>query len=966
MPPADLIRNPERLEKLRSLALLDTPADPSFDRLTRFASRILKVPIALISLVDADREYIKSEYGLEKPLSIVRELPMSHSLCQHVVAANHPLIVGDTNKHPLLSNHPVVLEQKIAAYAAMPLSTKNEFVIGAFCVLDTKPRQWTDEELDILAELTQSAMTEIELQAETLERQKVEAALRENDLFVQRIFHTIPDAVYVLDVNDQENIYSNRQVKRMLGYPPDVHLEQTSIHALIHPDDVLHVIQHLEQLQYGTDTDVFEIEYRMKDAKGEWRWINSRNLAFKRAYDGTVSQIIGVAQDITARKLADEAFRESQRLLQGVIDATPDAIYVYDLIENRNVFVSREVYQMLGYPVDDVKEMQVDLLASLTHPDDVAVTRAYYRQLAQAKDGDVLDNEYRMKDAKGEWRWIATRDTVFSRNPDGTVRQIVGAARDITERKQMEEAIRQSEAQLRAIIGSVPLILFTTDRDGVVTMTIGKGLETLGSSPNEFVGRNVFEYFSDRPETISRMRRVFEGEMVSALAEYKDLTFEVWYSPFYDSDGEVNGLIGVSVDITDRVSAEEILQDTLEQLISLREIENELSHSLNLESVLLIAADTALRLTGASDGYIGLFRDDAIEIVQPMGRYRRGHIIDKTTGIVGRVLRSQEPELLLDVHVDPDYIAHIPGTRAKMCVPLIYRNRQIGILDLETPQPELFTQDAFDFVKLIAGRITLAIDNAQLYEVSQQQLKDMHQLYARVSELEQLKTDMIRIAAHDLRNPLGQVLGFSELLLEDSASLTEDQKEFIESIYRGGKKMQKIIGDILSLQRIEALPTGTQHEEIDLVDLVRSLFVESAVKARQKEQVYNLDLPDSSVKVKGDIAQLREAIDNLISNAIKYTPEKGTVNVRLSLNGSTTKSAVFEVVDSGIGIPEEQQTRLFQPFFRAKTSETAKIEGTGLGLHLVKNIVERHQGKMRVHSVYGKGSTFGFELKVVE
>jgi signal transduction histidine kinase len=225
---------------------------------------------------------------------------------------------------------------------------------------------------------------------------------------------------------------------------------------------------------------------------------------------------------------------------------------------------------------------------------------------------------------------------------------------------------------------------------------------------------------------------------------------------------------------------------------------------------------------------------------------------------------------------------------------------------------------------------------------------------------------MIRIAAHDLRNPLGQVLGFSELLLDDAESLSEDHKEFVDSIRQGGKKMQKIIGDILSLQRIEAMPTGTQNEEIDLVDLTRSLFVDSAVKSRQKSQDYQLDLPDSVVKIKGDVAQLREAMDNLISNAIKYTPEKGQVTVRLKLNGDTGANAIFEVEDTGVGIPEDQQARLFQPFFRVRTTETAKVEGTGLGLHLVRNIIERHHGKMRVRSVYGQGSTFGFEIKTIE
>ena len=109
----------------------------------------------------------------------------------------------------------------------------------------------------------------------------------------------------------------------------------------------------------------------------------------------------------------------------------------------------------------------------------------------------------------------------------------------------------------------------------------------------------------------------------------------------------------------------------------------------------------------------------------------------------------------------------------------------------------------------------------------------------------------------------------------------------------------------------------------------------------------------------GDPAQLREAIDNLIGNAIKYTPDNGAVRVRLEQNAGRV---IFEVKDNGLGIPDDQQERLFQPFFRASNAKASTIEGTGLGLHLVKNIIERHGGKMRFKSVVGQGSLFGFEL----
>ncbi|MFN8560441.1 MAG: HAMP domain-containing sensor histidine kinase [Anaerolineae bacterium] len=228
----------------------------------------------------------------------------------------------------------------------------------------------------------------------------------------------------------------------------------------------------------------------------------------------------------------------------------------------------------------------------------------------------------------------------------------------------------------------------------------------------------------------------------------------------------------------------------------------------------------------------------------------------------------------------------------------------------------------------------------------------------RVSELEQLKTDMIRIAAHDLRNPLGVVKASAELMLED-ATLTPDQREFLDSIEEAGQKMLKIINDILSLQRIETMQTGGHRDDIDLSDLLRSVFAGNEARAQKKAQTFRLSLPEESVLVYVDAAQIREAMDNLIGNAIKYTPGGGTVTVRLE---PFERSVVVEVEDTGLGVPEEQQARLFQPFFRASNARASKIEGTGLGLHLVKNIIERHGGIMRFRSAPGAGSVFGFEM----
>ncbi len=701
MPNAnpEILGNPQRLASLRRLCLLDTPADPAFDRLTQLASRILNAPISTVTLIDEDRQYFKSQVGIGEPWASLGEMPLEYSYCQHVVATQQPLIVEDSRTHPLLYDNRATLEEGIVSYAGIPLITSDGDALGSICVIDKKTRHWTEEEISILTELSSFVMTEIELQAELIRR------------------------------------------------------------------------------------------------------------------------------------------------------------------------------------------------------------------------------------------------------------------------KAMEDALRKSEQRLHAVITSAPVILYAVDNDGIVLMSEGKGLQAVGSAPNRIVGQSIFELYADQREIVSAIRRALAGETVSVTTRQKtkigNLHYEVGISPYYDGNGSIIGAIGVANDVTNRMLAEQTLEDSIQQLTLLRRVEVELSESLDMESVLTIAMDTALRATGAQHGTIALLDGEQLRIVHTVGAYSKDTVFQLDQGIVGRALRTGEPQLVLDVASDPDYIEGIPGIRAEMTIPLIHRDHLIGALNLETTKPEQFRQESLDFLAMIAAHVTVAIDNAQLYQVSQQQLEELHHLYMRVSELEQLKTDMIRIAAHDLRNPLGIIKGYTALMLEESDTLSPDHLDFVQAIDSAGEKMLKIVGDILSLQRVEAMQNKANCDSIDLSAMVRELAAAIEDRAHRKAQTFTVILPQTPARICVDQGQVREAVDNLIGNAVKYTPEGGTVTVELVTKGDL---AVFEVRDSGLGIPKEEHGRLFQPFFRASNAKASNIEGTGLGLHLVKNIIERHGGRMRFQSELGKGSTFGFEL----
>jgi signal transduction histidine kinase len=218
---------------------------------------------------------------------------------------------------------------------------------------------------------------------------------------------------------------------------------------------------------------------------------------------------------------------------------------------------------------------------------------------------------------------------------------------------------------------------------------------------------------------------------------------------------------------------------------------------------------------------------------------------------------------------------------------------------------------------------------------------------------------MIRIAAHDLKNPLSVVTGYVSLMLDDDGtSQVSRYRLMIEAMRRASHRMVQIIDDILSLERIERMSNNPQHL-FDLRATVEQAAAEYIERAAQKRQEFLMEMVEGELMVRGDPAQIREAATNFMSNAIKYTPDGGHIIVRLVHDASSVR---FEVQDTGFGIPEAMQERLFQPFYRARTDETLAIEGTGLGLHLVKNIIDRHSGSIIFQSVYGEGSTFGFRL----
>jgi len=228
----------------------------------------------------------------------------------------------------------------------------------------------------------------------------------------------------------------------------------------------------------------------------------------------------------------------------------------------------------------------------------------------------------------------------------------------------------------------------------------------------------------------------------------------------------------------------------------------------------------------------------------------------------------------------------------------------------------------------------------------------------RLRELDRLKDEFVSLVSHELRTPLTSIRGYVELLLDDGDKFSADQRRFLEIVDRNSSRLLELVGDLLFLAQIEA---GKLAIEVGTVDLNRVVeeCVETSSPAADARGIELRSRLERLPKIQGDRARLAQVLDNLVSNAIKFTPRSGRVEVRLSAEGD---AAVLEVEDSGLGIPEAEQAQLFERFFRSSTATEHAIPGTGLGLTITKAIVDRHGGGIEVESAEGAGTTVRVRL----
>ncbi|MDQ4099988.1 MAG: PAS domain S-box protein [Chloroflexota bacterium] len=560
-PAKDALRDPERLAALRRTALLDPSADTAFDRLTRLATRVMGVPVALVVLVDADRQVFKGCVGLPEPWASRREAPLSHSFCKHIVTSTAPLVVEDARIHPLVCDNLAVPELGVVAYAGIPLTTDDGHVLGTFCAIDHEPRNWSEAELTTLADLTTAAVTEVELRLAAAEAKSALAALGERETQLRLAVEAADLGTWTLNPATGAMTGSAR-CKAHHGLPTDAPFSSQELLAAIHPDDRPDVEAAVRR---SVETGVYYAsEYRAVWPDSSVRWIAATGRLVADP-EGRPGRMTGVTADVTERRQAEEALRASEERYRTLFASIDEGFCVVEVLFDTE---SRPVdYRFLE--ANPAFERHTGLRGVVGRrmrelaPDHEARWFAIYGQVAVTGEPVRFENEARALGGR-------TFDVYAFRLGAPARRQVATLFTDVTGRRRAEA----DQARLAAIVESSWDAIVGRDLDGTIT-SWNPGAEALyGYTAEEIVGQPISRllppgYEGELAELTAHLgcgERIPPFDTVRVSKDGTPVEVEMTVSPIADDAGRILGVAAVARDIRQRRAAERQQQEFLEAI----------------------------------------------------------------------------------------------------------------------------------------------------------------------------------------------------------------------------------------------------------------------------------------------------------------------------------------------------------------------------------------------------------------
>ena len=781
---------------------------------------------------------------------------------------------------------------------------------------------------------------------------------------LQGIFQTTVDGHYVTVNRALARLYGYDSPEQMLSLVPDV-AQQLYV-------DPQRWDEFKRQMQVSGVVTKFEAQVRRRD--GGLIWI-AENVRALRDKEGAIIGYEGIVEDITARKEAEAAVRASEERYRNIVEVASDIMYRTD---ERGIFTycNPTSLRLLGYAPEELIGRHCLALVHPTHRQETQ--RFYGRQFVRKRLRTY--HELPAVSKTGAEIWLGQNVQLLRDGDRITGFQVV--ARDITERKRVESALRESEERFATAFRSSPAaMVISRYEDGRLLDVNEAFLRIFGVTRAEVIGTTALDFglwleSEERDQFLQILKR--DGHIRFMEKEYHLESGDVRHCLFNVevlSIGREQCLLTLILDITRRKHAEDALHRNQVVLLKHQDALMRLTQNAHISSgewseALRDIMEASTRGLDVERGSVWLFDPDGtllrcVELYErSLDRHCDGPVI--TAGEYPDYLDRLAREGVIamdDVREDVGagerrLLMRTPsGIISALDVPISREGKLAGVVCHEhAGTPREWTVAERQFASAIGHVVLLA------YEATNRREAEQALLIAKeaAEAANRAKSDFLATMSHEIRTPMNAIVGMADLLSE--TSLDEDQQEYVRIFRDAGSNLVGLINNILDLSKIEAGHLEMDAIEFDLHDLVQRTAELVAIRANEKnlELAYQIkpEVPGSLV---GDPNRLRQILINLLGNAIRFT-EAGEVvlQVQPDPHGRDSGSLLFSVRDTGIGIPADKHGLIFETFTQADHSSTRRYSGTGLGLAISKKLVERMGGRIWVASEVGTGSTFFF------
>lgn len=942
-----------RIAALERYLVLDTAAEQSFDRLTAFAAATLEMPLAFICLIDKSRQWFKSCFGMN-----LQQTGRDEASCHFIISSAEVVVVTDTQQDERFTDSPLVTgEPHIRFIAAMPLQTKDGYTLGALCVADTEPcYSFTRHQQKQLAELAYFVMELLENRLVTqvlknelvVQGREMDGKLTESEKRYLLLAQNSKDIILVTSP-DGTLLYISPACYAVLNFLPEEYVGQ-SVYKFVHDDD-LGKLQNAYTIALKT-SKILTSAFRFRAKDGHYVWLE---VATHTIFDPVTREAIEIhcsCRDISRRKAAEDALKESETnyralylsanrqaqefsLLHKVRNSLSQTMELPDLLQK----IVEAVVQEFGYTHVAIFLLQGDTLVlqeqfgHLYNETSFSIDRGVNGRVVRTgkpafvpdvlSDPDFISGQidivseisvplFDQEKVVGTLNIESTQPGELTVDDLRILEALGGYISLALHRSRLNAEVIKSAQWLQTVVNNAPLILFTMDAEGKFTFSAGKGLADLGLKPNQSLGLPVFDVYADNPQVIADARRVLAGESFSSLVEIGGMVFDSYYTPIKDDTGKVISVIGVSTDVTKRNQAEKALQRQ---------------------------QDFALQVMGNMGQGLTVLDpvNFTIRYTNPAFAKMVGYPIEELTG--------KNPFDLIPenyhARLRDECLIQLDGTGNNNEIELIKKDGRLIYVNVSS-------EGIYQEGKL-RGLIVVSTDLTERKRVEQ----GLQLALVREKELGELKDRLIMTASHEFRTPLSAIISSAELLEFYSHKWSEEKKlEILGRISISARKLTNLVEDILVYNRAESGHLECVRAELDLSSFCTRL-VEELQLSTEENKVVRLVERGESQKAFLDKKLLGYILNNLLSNALKYSPPGSEVVLELDWKNG---EVVFQVIDQGIGIPLKDQPHLFEPFRRA--SNVGNINGSGFGLAIVKRSLIAHGGEISLRSFEGVGTTF--------